>query len=363
LPLKILGIHNFNAITLLQISPLSHLLNLSNHKEKAYIDVELKGSLLVLRHFLKGDIMAGLVKKSAVAFCLAAVVVLGFAIGSYGQTKIACAGTSVTMTSQYPEVLQKLLGSGYTVYDEGVGGADAGYGWNHFVATTAFAYIVSQKPQIVTLEFGANDAHAPADWIDLNFYDMYSKFVDTFYTISPKPMVVVCIPSPLYNNATTSAQTDPFCVSLIHIVAQLRKLVADRNLPFVDFYAPLLGHPEYTTDGCHMPAQGIAADTMAHALFRLIKGTSTASHFGSPAACNRSTILQVNGNGIQVNCSGNSSWKLSVEALNGAVFINIRGAGGSHVAFNRYRLSKGIAIVRLSTQAGDCLTQTIQTKN
>jgi acyl-CoA thioesterase I len=286
-------------------------------------------------------------------------LILALAFPLLGQTIISCAGTSVTMSSQYPEVLQKLLGSSYKVYDEGAGGSDAGYGWNHFVATTNFAHIVAVKPQVVALEFGANDAHAPADWIDANFYSMYSKFVDTFYTISPKPKVFVIIPPPMFVIATTPPQNVPFVTSLEHIVVQLRKLVADRNLPYLDFNTPLLGHPEYTSDGCHMLAQGIAADTMAHIFYRALMSSPTSASSPSRISA-KSNDMIIDKNGLLVNVAGNVSWTLTFNTLDGKKLSQVSGIGkADRIAFNK-DIRQGTLIARLQTNTGVCASVMVQ---
>lgn len=296
-------------------------------------------------------------EKSLVLLMVSMVIAAVFPV--LGETIISCAGTSVTMTSQYPEALQKLLGSSYKVYNEGAGGADAGYGWNHFVETPNFARIVSIKPQIIALEFGPNDAHAPADWIDANFYAMYSKFVDTFYTITPKPKVFVIIPPPMYNNQTTTSQSDPFPTSLIHIVAQLKKLVADRNLPYLDFNTPLLGHPEYTTDGCHMPAQGIAADTMSHIFYRALMSSPTAAV--SPGRISaKANELMMGKRGFSVNVAENVSWTLTFNSLDGKKISQVSGIGKTdRIAFNK-DTRQGTLVARLQTSTGVCASMMMQ---
>jgi acyl-CoA thioesterase I len=286
----------------------------------------------------------------------ATLAILFCTLPARAVTVISCAGTSVTMTSQYPELLQKDLGSDYKVWDEGAGGADAGYGWNHFVATTNFAHIVSIKPQIIALEFGANDAHAPADWIDANFYAMYSKFVDTFYTISPKPIVYVCLPPPNFMVATTPPQNAPFIVSLEHIVVQLKKLVADRHLPCLDFNTPLLGHPEYTTDGCHMPAQGAGADTMAHVFMRALQalqnGTSVALESHGAATFLRA-LGETAGHGLSITLPGSESWTLTISTLDGKELGRYAGKGSCRQVFSGNQIGTGVVIARLHAVSGE----------
>jgi lysophospholipase L1-like esterase len=200
-------------------------------------------------------------------FAFSLIVVLSLSCLSFAQTKIACVGNSIT-AGAYPGKLQALLGSGYQVSGEGVGGTtllrqgDSPY-WN----TGAFQDVFRIKPNIITIKLGTNDSKS-FNWgpYHSSFAADYNAMIDTFLTISPKPQIwlVLCTPSFTYGSGINGDTIDKDIVPIIRSVA------AQQGLPIIDCHTPLFNHPECFGDGIHPTDAG--ADSIAHIFYRTLQG-------------------------------------------------------------------------------------------
>jgi poly(3-hydroxybutyrate) depolymerase/lysophospholipase L1-like esterase len=196
----------------------------------------------------------------------------------FAQIKIACIGSSITegvnTTSghAYPAQLQQMLGSGYTVKNEGASGTfilrNAGY---PYWITAQFADLFAFKPNIITIKHGANDA-APTTWNTLgqNYKRDYLAFIDTLNKISthPKIYILIEIPNFEHNGKDTC---------LAKILAIEKQVAVERGLPLIDTHTPLLPFPQYYPDGLH--PNDAAHDTLAHVIYRYLTSTNPADKF------------------------------------------------------------------------------------
>jgi lysophospholipase L1-like esterase len=133
--------------------------------------------------------------RAADRLALAVTAALICASLAHGVTVICCAGNSVTMTAAYPQALQVLLGSSYTVYNEGVGGASV----QSYRTTTGFTDIMSKNPQIITIKLGVNDTHnGGRAQIESYFTTYYDSLINAFLTISPAPQIYLILPAPMF---------------------------------------------------------------------------------------------------------------------------------------------------------------------
>jgi acyl-CoA thioesterase I len=215
---------------------------------------------------------------------LVPILVLSLAFSAHAQVKIACVGNSITYyPPSYTDVLQSLLGSGYTVQNKGAPGTtllrrvDGPY-WN----TGLFASLFSEKPDIITIKLGTNDSKNE-NWSthSVEFSGDYNAMIDTLLTITPTPKIWLVLCLPAYNNG--------FGINgdIIHnqIVPAIQSVAASRNLPVIDCHAPLLNHPELVKDGVH--PNEIGADSIAHIFYRALTCGQTGpkqplAHAGSP---------------------------------------------------------------------------------
>src|SRR4051794_17580832 len=114
------------------------------------------------------------------------------AMGIPAQIKVACVGNSITAgstlsnagTQAYPSRLGALLGSGYSVKNEGLSGAYMQKaGRSPYWTTSQFKDVFAYKPAIITICLGTNDARA-TQWNRARYIADYKAMIDTFSTLS-----------------------------------------------------------------------------------------------------------------------------------------------------------------------------------
>jgi acyl-CoA thioesterase I len=188
------------------------------------------------------------------------------------QIKIACIGNSITegyglakaSTQSYPARLSVLLGTGYTVQNDGASGrtmlkSDTK---NSYWKFGKLSQALALKPNIVTIELGTNDANNFASsWntTGVEFKSDYLAMIDTLNSLSPKPRIFVIQPLPIRGNNDAT---------LVKANAIIKQVALERGLTLVDCYTPFSGQAQLYADGLHPNAAG--ADTMAHIIYRAI---------------------------------------------------------------------------------------------
>jgi acyl-CoA thioesterase-1 len=190
-------------------------------------------------------------------------------------THVACVGDSITFGylasagSDYPSVLQELVGDAVQVENFGHSGATMLKSGNlpywdqpEFEAATDFVDQAGANAIVsVVILLGANDSK-PVNWTpqglpknDAQFVADYEELVDHFAGLSTKPVVYVGLP--------LATGDEPCCMidgTVIHDeqVPLIRTLAEERRLPLIDLNTPTLGHPEYFSDGVHPTDAGYA---------------------------------------------------------------------------------------------------------
>jgi acyl-CoA thioesterase I len=198
---------------------------------------------------------------------------------AFTQIKVACIGNSITSGYQstgvsYVPKLQVLLGTGYTVQNDGVSGTtllkngDNSY-WKNGLLSQALAF----KANIITIKLGTNDTKSYNwDVHSAEFRPDYEALIDTLSRSTPKPKIYLVLPVPVFYNASTVSWgiRDSIIKKMIPII---KDIAAARGLSVIDANTPLLPFAKYfSVDGIHPNAQ--AADTIAHVIYRSIIPTS-----------------------------------------------------------------------------------------
>ena len=206
------------------------------------------------------------------------VLILAVAASAASKIKVACVGNSITAgSSMYPPYLQTLLGSGYQVENEGVGGTtllkkgDMPY-WTRGRLKQALAF----NPNIVTIKLGTNDTKSQNwDAHGSEFKKDYLSMVDTFKSLAAKPDIFLVLPVPVYK-ANNYGIRDSILKKIIVII---KEIGAERNLPIIDANTPLLGFGKFFSDGVH--PNGAGSDSIAHIIYRALTAkTAIASENG-----------------------------------------------------------------------------------
>lgn len=201
-------------------------------------------------------------KKHKMVFTMIAVAALNIP----AQIKVACIGNSITRNSSYVPRLQELLGSNFTVENDGYPGitmlknGDYSY-WTLGSLSQVFAF----QPDIVTIKLGTNDTKIQ-NWAQYGseFRQDYEAMIDTLNTLSTKPKIFPVLPVPSFANG--SGIRDSVLVN--YIIPIISAIGLSRGLVVIDAYTPLLPFSSYFPDGVHPDTAG--ADTIAHVIYRSI---------------------------------------------------------------------------------------------
>ena len=213
--------------------------------------------------------------KSLLAFIL--VILVSLFVGVFvlqiaenrnseaAKIRVACIGDSITEGTEYPNDLWMLLGSNYTVYNFGVGGTTVSLDSSSpYMYQSAFQDAKQFQPNIVIIMLGTNDAHPDHEQYIASFVDDYIKLVKEFQVLVSKPQIWIVKPPPVFNNGT-GISTNFFDVNIIPLIEQVTN---ELDLPLIDVYTRLTGHPEYFVDGVHPNQEGseVIATVMYNAL-------------------------------------------------------------------------------------------------
>jgi lysophospholipase L1-like esterase len=198
--------------------------------------------------------------------------------GAATKIKLACVGNSITEgTSNYPTHLQQLLGAGYQVENDGVGGTtmlkkgDKPY-WTQGRLRQALAF----NPNIVTIKLGTNDTKSQNwDTYGSEFKKDYIAMIDTFKTLATKPEIFLVLPVPVFR--TNFGIRDSIVKKIIPII---KEIGIERNCTVIDANTPLLGFSQYFPDGVHPNAAG--SDTIAHVIYRALMARTSVHPQGVP---------------------------------------------------------------------------------
>jgi acyl-CoA thioesterase I len=195
------------------------------------------------------------------------LLILSVAASAASKIKVACVGNSITAgNSMYPPYLQTLLGSGYQVENEGVGGTtllkkgDMPY-WTQGRLKQAIAF----NPDIVTIKLGTNDTKSQNwDAHGSEFKKDYLAMIDTFKLLTTKPDIFLVLPVPVFKTNNYGIRDS----ILKKIIVIIKEIGAERNLPIIDANTPLLRLGQYFSDGVH--PNGAGSDSIAHIIYRAL---------------------------------------------------------------------------------------------
>jgi lysophospholipase L1-like esterase len=207
----------------------------------------------------------------ASSWTVAGFILVSLPIHSIAQTRVSCVGTSITagngMGQPYPNFLPRLLGSGYTVHNDGQSGSGpAGY-----LTGNVIGNVFSFKPNMIIIEFGANDIKTGI-WNKAAFVASYNQVIDDFLTITPKPQIWLMLPPPILPTNPYGMMADTMTKSVIPFI---RSTAAQRGMNLIDVFDEMLEHTELLPDGCHPTSAG--ADTIAHIVYRHLLGKPIAA--------------------------------------------------------------------------------------
>lgn len=184
--------------------------------------------------------------------------------------RIACVGDSITEGSGYPGELWMMLGSNYTIGNFGVGKSTVLLNSDKpYMNQTAFQNVKNFLPDIVVIMLGTNDAIPNNyEYID-NFVNDYIKLIEEFKALGSNPKIWLVLPPPIYDDIM-----GPNSANLVEgVLPRIEEVANEMNLPLINVYEALAGHPEYFVDGVHPNRQGI--ELMVNEIFIAINSQTT----------------------------------------------------------------------------------------
>jgi len=208
--------------------------------------------------------MDTLERTTKTVLALGIVVVLAFSgltmIGclDYDQnihtTRVACVGDSITMGSTYPEKLQEMLGSYYTVKNFGLSGSTVARDSKlPYLEQSQFQKAKDFQPHIVLLLLGTNDANPEVTYNQTNFEADYTEIVNGFLELESKPHVVVVNSPPMFVSAPSPYNNTYLTTEIFPKIENVADLY---DLPTVNLYTTFGNNSDYFMDGIHPTDHG-----------------------------------------------------------------------------------------------------------
>jgi lysophospholipase L1-like esterase len=173
--------------------------------------------------------------------------------GSANLIRVACIGDSITELPYYPDDLQTLLGSNYTVGNFGAGGSTVLLDTDKpYMDQVEFVKAKNFLPDIVIIMLGTNDARTDHYKSIENFVSDYMKLINEIQALESNPKNFLVKPPPLFDNEYEMKNEN----LLEGIIPRIEQIADEEGLLIIDVYAALENHPEYFWDGVHPSSEG-----------------------------------------------------------------------------------------------------------
>ncbi len=227
-----------------------------NQLLKQYYDSDMK-----LSKIIQQICRAGLLFLVSLASALASPV------------RVACVGDSITwgagisnrQYNSYPAQLAVRLGTNWDVRNFGVSGTTLlRQGDRPYVRQAAYTRALAFKPDVVVIDFGANDSKHPGDgsldadkainnWqYKTNFVHDYEEMIAAFRQANPRARIFICLPTPDYpgrwgiNDKTIR----------VDMIPMIRQAAKESDVVVIDLYTALSGKAGLFPDTVHPDATG-----------------------------------------------------------------------------------------------------------
>ncbi len=192
--------------------------------------------------------------------------------------KVACVGNSITYGTgvanreqkAYPVVLQRLLGKDYQVENFGKPGATLlRRGHRPYFDQPEFRAALQFRPDIAVIHLGINDTD-PRNWPNYRdeFIPDYLALIDSLRAVNPHVRILVARLTPIgVDHPRFDSGTRKWREEISQAVQQVAEIV---RVEWIDFYAPLVPHPDWLPDAVHPDARG--AEVLAKVAYAGITG-------------------------------------------------------------------------------------------
>ena len=171
------------------------------------------------------------------------------------KIKVACIGDSITegyglarqSKTGYPVVLNRILGSGYSVLNSGRSATTLQKkGDFPYWICKEFSNVFAFEPDIIIMKLGTNDTK-PQNWHPDAYEQDYQALIDTLRTIPSHPAMYLCLPVPVFK--TRWGINDS---TVVHgVIPAIERLAVKNHLPVIDLYHPMLDQGPNFPDDIH----------------------------------------------------------------------------------------------------------------
>ena len=228
---------------------------------------------------------------------VAAILLVG-CFATADVVRVACVGDSITYGSglhrTYPAQLGRWLGTNYAVRNFGVSATTLLHrGDFPYIGRPAYTNALAFQPDIVVIDFGANDSKHPGDgsldatnavnnWEHkADFIGDYKQMIAAFRKTNPTANIFICYPTPDFpgrwgiNDKTIRDEMIPM----------IRTVANESGARVIDLHSALAGKADLFPDTVHPNDEG--AKLMAAEIYRALTGKlppEETSEPGAPAA-------------------------------------------------------------------------------
>ena len=181
--------------------------------------------------------------------------------------RVACVGNSITYGTgianrehdAYPAQLQRMLGKDYVVGNFGKPGATLlRHGHRPYFQQTEFRDAMQFKGEIAVIHLGINDTD-PRNWPNFRdeFVGDYVALMDSLRQANPKVRIILSRLTPIrYDHPRFDSGTELW---RREISETIDRIAASQGVELIDFYQPLIAHPDWLSDGIHPDSRGAKA--------------------------------------------------------------------------------------------------------
>ena len=192
--------------------------------------------------------------------------------------RVACVGNSITYGTgianrehdAYPAQLQRMLGKDYVVGNFGKPGATLlRHGHRPYFQQTEFRDARQFKGDIAVIHLGINDTD-PRNWCNFRdeFVGDYVALMDSLRQANPKVRIILSRLTPIrYDHPRFASGTELW---RREISETIDRIAASQGVELIDFYQPLIAHPDWLSDGIHPDPRG--AKALAETVYKGITG-------------------------------------------------------------------------------------------
>jgi lysophospholipase L1-like esterase len=180
--------------------------------------------------------------------------------------KVGAIGDSNTRCDGYPARMASVLSADTTVACYGVSGQRV----VNYEESAMFTQVLTDKPDIVTIMLGTNDA-ATTTWSSdrATFITKYNHLVDTLKKSIPGITIIPVLPPPAFSMPFWAPGSQNGQVMDTGIVPTIIQVCATNGLVYADWHDYILDRPYMLQDGVHLNWTG--HDTLAAFLVRAVR--------------------------------------------------------------------------------------------